>query len=325
MFFLITKIRNLGKRINRWLFPPPYPRLTELHNSFGVGDEAPEVLCFGDSAMERVAKDDRDVRPLGQMVVDALQPRYTCLALYESSYSSDMFYYFLTALERMKHKPKIVILPINMRSFSPQWHWQPAWQFQKQIRVIKRYAKNPNQKIGSAQKKMIEEMPARSIRAFKAMPVTYPLSRLKTIGQFAELIESTPMTDDERFYRKQQIFIYHYTHPLKSDHPKLKALQDSLGLLRKMGIKTLVYLTPINFEAGKKYVGEEFSAQVRKNVELLENVITPWMEDGQVQFCDWSAAFSPDYFFNKDLATEHYRESGRQELAGKIAEQVYLF
>src|SRR5688500_14215929 len=104
------------------------PLLNLVTNYNDKNREAPEILIFGDSVMERVADDDVDRRPLHQMIKDSLLPRYHCISISYSAYNPKIYYYFVKSLEKLKKYPKIIVLPINIRAFSPQWDLRPHWQ-----------------------------------------------------------------------------------------------------------------------------------------------------------------------------------------------------
>jgi hypothetical protein len=304
------------------LFPRPYPKLMELVRTFDQSRTPPQVLYLGDSVVERVAHEDTDRRPLNQMVLDALRKNYTGLSISYSAYNPQVFYYLLAALERMKHKPKIVILPINMRCFSPQWDMQPQWQHEEEIQILEKYIENPQGRIGSVTDRSMRIISPSQFDLFNETRVNYPLSSLNRIGQFIKLIESKPITQEEAAWRRQQIFIFHYTHPLATDHRRLVALINIFTLLARMDVKTFAYITPINREAGERYVGPEFRNQVKANVDMLSNQVLKHVNPAIQTLRDYSFRCPARAFFQDNLATEHLNQLGRLELTHLIAEEV---
>jgi hypothetical protein len=302
----------------------PYPELQSLKFFFNSNKSSPKILMFGDSVVERVSKDDSDTRHLGQMVCDELNSWTPARCIAHSAYNPQVYYYLTSALRLMKRKPSLLILPVNMRCFSPQWDLNPGWQFEEEIQVIKEYIANPNNKIKPVRWAGAKErISAESMQVFNATQISYPCSSFTEIGQFVHLIESKPETEEEQLFRKQQIFVFHYMHRLVKEQRKLSYLEKILDLLSEMDIFPFIYLTPINYIAGEKYVGSEFSQIVRANVRLLQDTLLSHQKEDRIQFFDWSMAFSSEYFFYSDITTEHINQEGRLKLARMVASEIH--
>jgi hypothetical protein len=133
-------------------------------------------------------------------------------------------------------------------------------------------------------------------------------------------MSASPAVDEN--FRRKQIFIFHYTHPLSPRHPKVAYLQQTLDLLGDMGIACLAYITPINYQAGERVVGEAFTKIVRANVGTLSNELESYHQQKWFRFIDYSYHLSSNYFFHINEPTEHLAQFGRVALAGLIAKEV---
>jgi glycosyltransferase involved in cell wall biosynthesis len=314
---LITK--KITKHFSLFL-PPRYPPLALLDQSF-KGRKFPDIILFGDSVMERIAKEDSDPRNLGEMLTANLHAEgLSGLLISYSAYHLLVYKGFVLAMQRKACFPKLVVISVNMRSFSPQWDLQPYWQFDDEIRILQKYYES-NGRVDRLRIKKPEDIPAREIQAFNDTAVHYPLSKLQTIGQFVDVIESKPHIESEIAKRKQEIFIFHYTHPLSANHRKVRALDEILKLLSLNQVMTLVYLTPINYMAAKRFVGEEFTLPLQRNIQVIKNVVAANAWPG-LKLIDWSRLFDSAYFFDEDLATEHLNEHGRQSLSHRIVTET---
>jgi len=297
----------------------PFTELQKIKNCFNDDNEFPQVLYFGDSVVERISRDDLNRSTLGELVSEYLKGIPTC-CISHSAYNPKIYYYLLSSIEKMKRYPKIIILPINLRCFSPQWDLNPKWQFGNEIGIIKAFLKNPAREICGLPEE--EEKAPSLMNAFYSIPVTYPETSFKKIGQFQKIIETSPTTEDERVFRLKQIFIFHYMHALVPDHPKLTYLSNTLDLLMKMGIHAVIYVTPINYQAGLKYAGDVFLDKIKANSLTIYNTLESRLESPNLSYNDFSQIFTSEKFFNMDCATEHLNENGRMELARMIANDV---
>lgn len=293
---------------------PELERLIQCYNT--LGENVPPVLYLGDSVVERVSRNDLDTRHLGQMVIDNLSHTRRVLCISHSAYQIELFNAFARALARMRYRPRIVILPINLRSFSPQWDLNPEWQFIEELRTIEKFAQNSS--VGSLKtgKRTL------SIEEFEATTVSYPHTSFTCIGQFRQLIKMGAEVDEQKAFRWQQIFVFHYMHPLSRDHPKLRLIHDTVARLAELGILILVYITPINFQAGQKLIGADFMTAIQHQVSLVSEQVSYARREEAVRFLDFSTVLSSDYFFHEYNPTEHLNERGRYIISKKIADEV---
>ncbi len=275
---------------------------------------SPATLIFGDSVVERVSRDDDDQRTLGQMLVDRLAGETNAVYLSHSAYHPEVHYYLLRAIvTRMRARPKVLVVPVNLRCFSPQWMYEPQWQFLEEIDVLKRFI--DGQPLGRVRD--IRNLEERRRHAH-ARSVQYPLSELRRVEDFKAVIAVQPDVPDFAFERKRTIFIFHYLHSLTSENPRLRSLVQLTALAQDVGIRLYLYSTPINFQAGERYVGKGFSDTLMEQTALIKASVSQY----PVTFDDFTLALSSAYFFDADLATEHLNQSGRLWLSDQVASHV---
>ncbi|WP_216907215.1 hypothetical protein [Synechococcus sp. CCY 0621] len=298
-----------------------YTDLTRLLELFSSEETAPNVLYLGDSVVERTSKHDSDARTLGKMLADCLHDKLSVASISGSAYHMQVFLGFVQILSTLRLQPKMLVLPINLRSFSPQWDLNPLWRLEPEIAAIKSYLAEPHR--GSPvlekadQNKLVD-----AIDSYANRVVEYPLSEFSQIGQFREVIASNPQDETEKNCRWRHIYIFHYTHPLDCSHPKLGVLTEIINQLADMGIKILLYITPINYCAGLRHVGSEFEAIVRENIRVITNCIDQHTSLDSTRLLDYSTLLTSDYFFHDNDPTEHLNQAGRSALANSLADQV---
>jgi hypothetical protein len=297
--------------------PTPYPELKKLLSGYNSRRKAPEILYLGDSVLERISWNDKDKRTLPVMVADRLRSRKFMMYISHSAYHLKVYYYLLRVLEFTRQKPKLVILPINIRSFSPQWDLNPNWQFNDEIEALKGFAASPVHIPPLPQKRDTVLFTEQE----KRKELSFPFTSLRCLGEFQEIIQSDPVTDEEKFFRKKQIFIFHYLHPLSESHPKLDFLPQIVKFCRSLGVGLLIYMTPVNYEGGVRYIGKDFTRLLGANVNTISKILDPFLADS-VRFLDLSQTCSSEYFFHADEASEHLNQYGRARLADILANEV---
>lgn len=296
-----------------------YPALVDLLHSFDGEHPGAEVLYLGDSVVRVIAREDQDRRSLGDMVRDELDQRYRVVTVSYDAYHLQIYYLLSVAVSRMQHPPKYLIIPLNLRSFSPQWDWSPRWQFESESEMLNRYIVNPLTMISPVH--MPHDLSKR-LHRFMHQPVDYPLSSFRQIGQFQRVAQEYARTDAQKRSRYAQLFIYHYTYPLASNHRKLEALQSLLDMVVKTDLRIVLYVTPINYDAGTMLVGSAFSQQVALNRAALMQIINPYQDNPNIQCLDASTLLGPECFLHPYSPTEHLNQPGRTRLAHLIATMV---
>lgn len=307
-------IRGLVSRLPR--FPQPYPELLYLARNFHSSKTPPQILLLGDSVTERVSKWDTDRRPLYVLVAAQFKGKYSFTCISHSAYHMKVYEALLGVLQVMLHKPRLVILPINMRSFSPQWDLRPSWQFNREIEALSDYRSDTRQKIP-----FIKNTPGISDEneIFDTMKVQYPYSPFITIGQFRLIVNAKPQSREQFEYRKKQIFIFHYLHELEPRHSKIQSLIRVVETMQAMKVPLLLYITPINYQAGCRFVGNSFLDMFENNVRVVRQALQPYL-GSEIRFLDLSCDLGAEQFFNPDDATEHLNQNGRLALASRITE-----
>lgn len=268
--------------------------------------DPPSVLYFGDSVVERVSRDDVDKRTLGEMVTER-RGRERWLAVAHSAYHPGIYLALLRALQRMRHRPSLLIVPINLRCFSPQWDLRPAYQFADELRALEHYV---NEGVLPGPITPVVET-AEALAAYDAHRVTYPSSPHDRIGIFRAIVERKAETEQDRVARLEQIFKFHYTHPLHRDHRRLVQLRELVDLALSMKIEVFTYLTPINHEAGVRYAGTSFRTECDTSVGTIRDTLGD-------RLVDWTRLLPATAFVQPDIANEHLNAGGRIALAEAI-------
>ena len=315
-----SSVKTFRKRLaSIWAkIPRPYFALQSLVKNYDSPWKKPaDILYLGDSVLERTSSNDTDKRTVDQMTASGLSNEKRLLCISRPAYHLKVYYHLLSVLQHMRNRPCLVILPINIRSFSPQWDLNPAWQFDEEIEVMNAYAQT--RKIPALRGNL--DMLTFS-EAERNLEFDFPFTDLKRIGQFVDLINNIPSDPDGKFYRRKQIYILHYLKTLVPDHRRLLYLGKTLGLLQNLRIKVLVYITPINYQGGIRHVGDGFVDLIRSNVDVVNNFMSPYFENGLVRFMDLQEYLSSDYFFHADELTEHLNQFGRAKLAQTLVNEI---
>jgi hypothetical protein len=247
-----------------------------------------------------------------------------------TAYHIGVYYQLTRLLQYLTSKPKVVVFPINMRSFSPQWDINPKYQCTKYIRKIEKRIG----KFGSSVNKCLYGIDKKTSKNdFLNSRVFCAGTSFQYVKEFENIIRAKPKHRDEIIFRRKHIFIYHYLYKLEPTHQKLLLLRDLIQLLKDMQLIAVIYITPINFKAGLKYVGDDFMRVFNSNLQVVYDCLgctsqsalnnSIFIKERSCIFGDYSQSLGPEYFFNEDHPTEHLNETGRTFLAKIISNMIF--
>jgi dienelactone hydrolase len=90
---------------------------------------------------------------------------------------------------------------------------------------------------------------------------------------------------------------------------------DIANLADQNGTRVLFYITPVNYQQGERYIGDEFSRVVSKNIDVVKSLLSD-----QTDHLLLDLSFDLEAFAFVDM--EHLREIGKEYVAGRLATAI---
>jgi len=277
-----------------------------FHNIETLSNAENKTLYFGDSVISN-----------GEGSVDEYLSEISnreITPLHYPSYSQEIFFNMLTVMVNQGVKPKLVILPVNLRSFSPSWEQDYRWKF-------------PNEDLVYY---WGYDLPFRLARVFKINtgPIdTYEADQglVMIEGQWKS-IEPEPLTTYPEEIRSKIEYrmlksLRYYGMDLKRSK-SLKFLKKNAELLTKHGINHLIYLTPLDQTELKRWLtGPEYK-HVQANINTVFDLVK-----SETQYAVNFAYLLPtgNFDYPKRRVSEHLTVAGKQKLADAIEKQLIKF
>lgn len=207
----------------------------------------------------------------------------------------------------------VVIVPLNMRSFSPLWHDNPFIQ-RGELRL---FLGNDGYLFRSFYK---------PLAAFGAFPDATPppgtflkqpiYDGKRQAGVAGDVWPFEPQTDTET---GRLLAIAHHMQPVTAQHDLLEAGERLAAACRAGSLRLFIYVTPVDYTTGDEVLEGRFSRRLRRNVDTAVSLL----RDQDVNVVDLSFAFGPELFRTGHYpAEEHLNEQGRRRLAGLLRAEV---
>ncbi|MCU0520649.1 MAG: lipase family protein [Anaerolineae bacterium] len=298
------------------LFPASLP--AEIARFDRYLEEGVDVLYLGDSTL---------MLPVGEVttgeILQELLPDRRIAQIAHPAYGLDLFYDYAAHMDRHGTSPQTLILPINLRSFSPAWDMRPAFQFTKESKILSlghpwaRFLIRPLEIFGFFR-------PSMNQQDFLDAPVYDGNALVGQVRDFETLAAGEVLQEDaENAYREveladeetaQALLTYHYMLNLEPDHRKLDSMVAVAELAAGRGVDVIFYITPVNVEQGERFLGSRFGERFAENVGVVQSRLGSASQD-QVMLLN--LAFDlPAYDFT-DM--EHLTETGKEYVAERIA------
>lgn len=271
-----------------------------------------EILHFGDSVLGSTARGDGDRRGITPMLRDRL-PSRSIGEISNQAFDLEVYEAFLARLYREPRRPAVVLIPINLRTFSPAWEMAPPYQFRSMKFRLHHGDFAADTLLGPLSALKLYPLNPVSERQYRSTPVLRGDRKSGTVGDF---MIPADRGDPER--RIADLFALNYLPPIHEGHRKLKSIRAIAAGCRAAGMKPIFYLTPLDVETGTRRIGAEFRETVSRHRSILQENLQaqglPLLDlaaDLEASHFDWSDADSPN---------EHLKETGRRFVAERLAQ-----
>jgi hypothetical protein len=272
-----------------------------------------DIIYFGDSTLYTVGRGDKDKRDLGRMAADML-PQYSMGEISHAAYHIELYLEYCRYIVKQKYHPSIIIIPINMRSFSPDWDMRPQYQFEREKIILK----------GGLLKHLVLVF-YKPLRVFKYD--FYTLTReeflntpvfngTRRVGVISDFNHKGYLKHSESNMKNKILLFYMYS--LTRQHRKVKSLGETVRILSRNNIRALFYITPIDYETGEKYFPGQFTQRLKENVQLIRSVL----ETEGVDVLDLSTTLPAEVFTWGLYPNEYLKTKGRMYTAKRIRDLI---
>jgi hypothetical protein len=288
-------------------FVGEFEELEQVKTSLDAGVE---IIYFGDSVLKTSAGEGIE-KMLSQESGKSVR------VIAHEAYHLGVYAGMVNFISKQDKKPEVLVVPINLRSFSPEWDTRPQYQFTNEITKLNEsddlligLGVRTNNLFGNSdEKKLLDDI------GWKSQTVYFGTEVVGTVNDFEFPINGNEDNLGELVKKK---FIYQYGYILDEGSAKVQSLKDLIVKNKEMGVKVIVYVTPIDFEKGNEFVGADLLEIVGDNVSLLKKV----GEDVGVEIIDLSFDLEHEKFNYSFIPNEHLKEEGLQYVAKKIAEEI---
>jgi hypothetical protein len=280
-----------------------------------LDESAPDVVFFADSVMG--GNSEQEPRTTLAEFLSGLTGRKV-LGVSGAGYTALVFRAYANLTRAASHRPGLVIMSINPRSFSGDWSFSPDWSYVRLLDYLTVLSYRPSlpgwlswlpgRFAGETLRGHIESFYQRQSKAGAA---AYFEGHRRDMDAFGPA--GPELDEEEKSIRTH--FLENYMSASVSDgHPMLDEIHQAASGFRDAGCNVLTYITPVNVQDAQRLAGPLFATLFRADMSaIVENL----RRDGIV-CVDASEAVDSGHFVDKEYACEHLDLAGRRILAEQL-------
>lgn len=267
-----------------------------------------DVLYLGDSTLYRGDDQEADRRTLPQMLDEAL-PGLRVVGVYHDAYHLALLEQFCRVAINSDTPPKVIVVPINMRSFADERASRPEYQFVKESLFL-----SYNSPVFAAFFR-----PLATFHAFNLEPISEEeYLDIETfdgdtrLGTFREL-RALPIEEQLPLHVRAC-----YRYQLDSTHSHIRALDRIAAMCQEARVHLIVYATPTDYERGEELIGAGFSEGIERNL----NVVSETLQAHDIQLIDLAFTLPKITFAHDGYPDAYLTATGKEAVAQRLAAAI---
>ncbi len=277
-------------------------------------DQKTEIIYFGDSSVYYSWEEDNDKRSIPDRLRELIN-NHSVGEIYYPAFSTEIYQAFCEYIIKKGMHPLMIIIPINLRSFSAGWDLKPDYQFKKEKYFLKHG--NPISTIFYQPLTIFRFFQPDISSAQYDQTLVYDGDR--AVGTIKEY-------DYPNYYTAwsekclKNIMVFQYMNSIPENHRKIKAMMATARILKENHIKVLFYITPIDYQTGVKYLGNHFMDRVSANETSIKSLL---VKEGIEPLDLLFALPTEDFYWDQGkIPCEHLYPMGKQYVAQQLANRM---
>ncbi len=172
-------------------------------------------------------------------------------------------------------------------------------------------------KTGRTLSKHFDEPEDAEWEAYDKQPAPTLIGARRTIGELRLITNAKPTTRWQHLVRLRHMMEYYNAERLEKESEGVVLIADMAKMLADLGLPSVAYISPINFEVADKVLGATSRQHISHNADVIA---TTYRDAAGPLGTVVDATFEcPGNEFSDPL---HLTEAGRQRLASKIASAI---
>ena len=286
-----------------------------------------DIYYFGESSNVTYKKSDSTQNSISELC-SLFFPKLKVTNINKYATHAGVYMHWLKQINTKLHKPKAIIITMNLRSFDATWiHSKLETQLQQAMVLSQPYPNIINRFLLSLQafdNKTEEQREKEIIQEWKTVKLKWPKAfKFQTVKQWDDAMANGGHLDKSGNWDIKKIelachFIKGYAFNLNEENPRIRDFDQITNWCQKNQIKLYFNLMAENIEYADSLVGKELVFLMRENRDYLK---ARYSKNNCV-LVDNLELLKGKEFIDQDWTTEHYIDKGRMRIAKILSEQL---
>lgn len=311
----IEYVRDIVRRVERRAEPMrsidlELRQLRSLLRAYSA-EAGPDVLIFGDSHMYWAVKEP-DRRRTVDIINDEINADVRCISLVGPGYNSRMVMAFLSAFRACRSRPQVVVVPLTLLTSMSVLFDHPKLGLAKAAEGVRSAVDAWPDLPKSYEKPGDEEWVA-----FDQLLTPTLIGQQRTMGELELFVKSRAASSGQRATRLRHLMDSYNAEKLGPESPGIRLVGEMATLLRSMDLRSVAYITAVNYELADRLLGEGAREHIERNADVAVSAFLDSAGDSGVVVNNVVASRETE--FSDPL---HPNQQGRYRLARSIAEAI---
>jgi len=320
IFFISAILTYATVMIDKFLRHGRDPILVKTQQIF-EREQVP-VVMFGDSTVKQYGRCDKELLGIDEYLSRTMNKRVHTIQ--HGAYSPLIYQHYAQIFKDSRYKPRLAVIPVNLRAWSPEWADRPIYNFSIRGEYIKLRTAG-EMDIAVLFNELALDRDRQLTKSWESQyALSYEGENLGTNGEInrkqvqtnLDCGEHLPTNNDLHILRLK--YLWHYGTNARNANAMDAALIETVRKLRLAGVQVLTYLTPINVEDAAVAAGNG----IVKHIDKRALAMTNQLEKAGAYVLDLHNMLPAENFIDKAIACEHVNDFGRKAIAQHIARKA---
>ncbi|MDO8999413.1 MAG: hypothetical protein Q7W45_06580 [Bacteroidota bacterium] len=298
-------------------------QIIEIQNSQASTD----IFYFGESSNFNVRENDSIKKYISE-ITGLFFPSLKLTTINKAATHAGIYKYWIKQIDVNDHKPKAVIVTLNMRSFDAAWiNSKLETQLQESIVLVQSYPNLINRFLLSLQafdNKIEQQRESAMLKDWSTTQLKFPYTfKYKTVREWDNAMGQGSFLREDGSWDSEKItlachYIKGYAFNISENNPRIKDFDEIANWCNKNEINLYLNLMAENIEYADSLVGKELVFLMKQNRDFLVKRYSK----NNCTVVDNLEKVDGLEFTDQTWTTEHYGYKGRMIIAKNLADSL---
>jgi hypothetical protein len=324
---LVSIVAGLNLIYNFTLFPKHLndsaAHIVEMKKNQATSD----IFYFAESSNFSSQPQDSIKNSISE-ITNFFFPKLRIYAVNQPASHAGIYKCWLSEIDLKNHKPKAIIVTLNLRSFDAAWiNSRLETPLQESVAMLRPYPNIANRfllSLNAFDDKTEKEREYIMLQDWKNTELQFPFPfKYKTVREWDDAMAQGGYTKPDGSWDNEKItlachYIKGYAFNIKENNPRVKDFDFIAGWCHKNGVNLYLNLMAENLQYSDSLVGKELVFLMKNNRDFLVNRYNK----NNCVVVDNLELVNGKEFTDQDWTTEHYGYRGRMIVAKNLAEKM---